>query len=110
MKITHCLLIALSLLVGSPSHAGVWQTTSTMNTERGGAGVVEVEGRLYVIGGVDGIRYLRTSEYTTIQGDGSLSSSPRTSAISSRSGAALGRFDIICCAASSARPCCPTAY
>src|SRR3569832_605935 len=73
MKITHCLLIALSLLVGSPSHAGVWQTTSPMNTARGGAGVVEVEGRLYVIGGVDGIRFLSTSEYTTIQGDGSLS-------------------------------------
>src|SRR3569833_2237182 len=86
MKITHCLLIALSLLVCSPSHAGVWQSTSPMNTARGGAGVVEVDGRLYVIGGVDGIRFLSTSEYTTIQGDGSLSPWQKASTLNEERG------------------------
>src|SRR3569832_1921326 len=86
MKITHCLLIALSLLVCSPSHAGVWQSTSPMNTARGGAGVVEVDGRLYVIGGVDGIRFMNTNKYNTIQGDGSLSPWQKASTLNEERG------------------------
>lgn len=72
MKIAHCLFIITGLFVCATGQAAVWQTTSSMNTARGGAGVVEMNGRLYVIGGVDGIRFLSTSEYTTIQNDGSL--------------------------------------
>ena len=34
--------------------------------------MVEVDGHIYAIGGIDGWRFLSTSEYTTIQADGSL--------------------------------------
>src|SRR3569832_1545321 len=86
MKNTHCQLIALSLLGSSPSLAGVWQSSSPMISARGGVGVVEVVGRLFVIGGVDGIRFLSTSEFTTIQGAGSLSPWQKASTLNEERG------------------------
>lgn len=53
-------------------HAGVWQNTSPLTTTRGAAAVIQVGGKLYVIGGVDGRKFISTSEYATIQPDGSL--------------------------------------
>jgi len=52
-----------------------------MKTTRGAAGVIEIDGRLYAVGGVDGWRFLRTSEYTSIQKDGSLAPWQETSAL-----------------------------
>ncbi len=49
-----------------------WQQTEAMNTARAGAAVVRAGDYLYVIGGVDGRRFLRSVEYTRIKPDGSL--------------------------------------
>jgi len=50
-----------------------WQLTSAMNIQRAGAAILEANGRIYAIGGVDGIRFLASAEYSTIQDDGTLS-------------------------------------
>jgi len=52
--------------------ASGWQITASLTTTRGAAAVVQAGGKLYVIGGVDGRKFINTSEYTTIQPDGSL--------------------------------------
>jgi len=49
-----------------------WQQTSALLTPRTGAGVIEVNGVIYAIGGVDGREFLSTSEFSAIQQDGSL--------------------------------------
>jgi hypothetical protein len=75
MKTATLLLSAAAFSLGlhmSATHAGTWQSTASLNTTRGAAGIIEVDGRLYVIGGVDGWRFLGTSEYTQIQADGQL--------------------------------------
>ena len=50
-----------------------WQLTSVMNKQRAGAAVLEADGRIYAIGGVDGVHFLASAEYSTIQADGTLS-------------------------------------
>lgn len=76
MKASKIWLIATvffaALCGGFSVQAGGWQATSSLNTTRGAAAVIQVSGRLYVIGGVDGRQFIRTSEYTTIQANGSL--------------------------------------
>jgi len=72
MNIVPVLLALLSLVAALPVHAAVWQATSNLITPRGGAGVIETNGRLYAIGGVDGVRFLNTSESAVINGDGTL--------------------------------------
>lgn len=51
-----------------------WQQTSQMNSARAGAAVLEVNGVIYALGGIDGRKFLKTTEYTRIQPDGSLGS------------------------------------
>lgn len=86
MKSTHRLLAVFGLLICASGHAAVWQPTASMNTARGGAGVVEANGRLYVIGGVDGLRFLSSGEYTAIQSDGSLAPWQDTGALNEERG------------------------
>jgi len=49
-----------------------WQETSSLSGPRAGAAVVAVNGYLYVIGGVDGVNFLRKTEVAEIGNDGSL--------------------------------------
>lgn len=49
-----------------------WQETASLNIPRAGAAVVVANGFIYMIGGVDGRRFLETTEYAKIQQDGSL--------------------------------------
>ena len=58
-----------------------WRTTTSMNLQRAGAAVLEVNGRIYAIGGVDGIRFLNSAEYTTIKPDGTLAPWRMTAAL-----------------------------
>lgn len=49
-----------------------WQQTSQMNTARAGAAVLEANGVIYAMGGIDGRRFLNSSEFSKIQPDGTL--------------------------------------
>jgi hypothetical protein len=49
-----------------------WQETTAMNEVRAGAASVVHNGFVYVIAGVDGKNFLRTTEYAKINADGSL--------------------------------------
>ncbi len=64
------------LLSGCTQEASVWipgwQETAAFSTPRAGAAVVVADGFIYLIGGVDGRRFLKTTEYAKIGPDGSL--------------------------------------
>ena len=49
-----------------------WKETSRINIPRAGTASVLVKDRIYLIGGVDGKDFLKTTEYAQIQKDGSL--------------------------------------
>ena len=49
-----------------------WKKTSEMNIQRAGSATVVHDGFIYMIGGVDGRNFLRSTEYSKIQPDGSL--------------------------------------
>ncbi|MEK7321864.1 MAG: hypothetical protein AABZ84_02150 [Pseudomonadota bacterium] len=49
-----------------------WRETAPLITARAGAGVLVINGMFYAVGGVDGVRFLNTSEYTALQADGTL--------------------------------------
>jgi len=49
-----------------------WKETSTLAVPRAGAAIVAVEGTIYLIGGVDGQKFLDTTEFAKISKDGSL--------------------------------------
>lgn len=51
-----------------------WKETSSINIPRAGTASVRVKDKIYLIGGVDGINFLNTTEYAQIQQDGSLGS------------------------------------
>lgn len=70
---------ALALLVffisradAQPSWIAGWQDTAPLTTARAGAAAVEANGVLYIIGGIDGRRFLSSAEYSRIQADGAL--------------------------------------
>lgn len=86
MNITRILLALTCSLLSLSAMAAVWQTTSPLITPRGGAGVIEAHGRLYAIGGVDGTRFLSTSEYASIGGDGTLGAWQRGTALNEERG------------------------
>jgi len=68
------LIAALFLLTGASEgewHPG-WRSGTPLNEPRAGAGVVRVGNRIYVVGGVDGVTFLNSSEYSFIGSDGSL--------------------------------------
>ncbi len=49
-----------------------WQEGSAMSTARAGAAAVGVGNFIYVVGGVDGINFLQTTEYASVNDDGTL--------------------------------------
>ncbi len=68
-----------------------WQQTSEMNTARAGAAVLQVNGVIYAIGGVDGRNFLSTSEFSQIRADGSLGPWQRSAVLND----ARGFFDAV---------------
>lgn len=70
------LIILLSGFSGQANALAVWipgwQSTSEMNSARAGAAVLEVSGTIYALGGVDGKKFLNTTEFSKIQPDGTL--------------------------------------
>lgn len=86
MKLARLVFVLFTAVAGAAVHAAAWQTTAPMLTARGGAGVIEVDGRLYAIGGVDGVRFLASGEYTTIQADGTLAPWQATGALNEERG------------------------
>jgi hypothetical protein len=77
---SNIVILLITLLFVSSTVAGAeprqwipgWQAVAGLNVARAGAAVVKTGHQLYVIGGVDGHRFLRSVEYTTINADGSL--------------------------------------
>jgi len=63
-----------------------WQPQAGLNIARAGAAVVKSGHHLYVIGGVDGRRFLRSVEVTTINADGSLAPWQLTSGLQEERG------------------------
>ncbi|MBI1195078.1 MAG: hypothetical protein GC138_04455 [Gammaproteobacteria bacterium] len=73
-------VLAALLLCGSalPAWGGQWldgwRQTEAMSTARAGAAAVEGNGVIYVLGGVDGVDFLSTTEWTRIKPDGEVES------------------------------------
>lgn len=49
-----------------------WRATTPLTTPRAGAAVLEANGHVYALGGVDGRSFLRTVEYAPMRADGTL--------------------------------------
>ena len=63
-----------------------WRSASALVGPRAGAATVVVNGYIYVIGGVNGIDFVRLSEYAKINDDGSLSPWQETSLLNEERG------------------------
>ena len=63
-----------------------WRAGPLMQTPRSGAAAVEIDGAIYVVGGVDGKDFLRTSEYTRVNAQGNLSEWVSGSALNTERG------------------------
>ena len=50
-----------------------WRATESLSTPRAGSAILEVNGVIYAIGGIDGKDFLATTEYSRIQDNGHLS-------------------------------------
>ena len=70
-----CLIMAMTThgAFAAAESQSPWQQTTPLLTPRSGAGVIEVQSIIYAIGGIDGVHFLKNSEYSAIHGDGSLS-------------------------------------
>ena len=70
-----CLIMAMTMhaAFAAVESQSPWQQTTPLLTPRSGAGVIEVQSIIYAIGGIDGVHFLKNSEYSAIHGDGSLS-------------------------------------
>lgn len=73
------LILGLSVLFVAPARAADekvwvtgWHSTASLTTARAGAAMVHVGKRIYLLGGVDGIDFLDSTEYTSVNDDGSL--------------------------------------
>ncbi|HHM05095.1 MAG TPA: hypothetical protein ENJ19_05050 [Gammaproteobacteria bacterium] len=86
MNITRFIVFAFLTVASGTVPARVWQATEPLLTARGGAGVIQVDGRLYAIGGVDGLRFINSAEFTTIRSDGSLAPWQKISALNEERG------------------------
>lgn len=66
----------LAMLAGCSKEQKIWipgwQETSALSTARAGAAVVTHDGVIYMLGGVDGHDFLRSTEFARIQPDGTL--------------------------------------
>jgi hypothetical protein len=62
------------LLTGCASQVWIpdWKESSHLNVPRAGTTAVQVKDRIYLIGGVDGNNFLKSTEYAEIREDGSL--------------------------------------
>ncbi len=69
--ITLLMMIAFHSAGAAPS-PNPWLQTSPLLAPRSGAGVLEVNGVIYAIAGIDGKQFLRSSEYSAIHDDGTL--------------------------------------
>jgi len=68
-----CLTMNAAPIAGAATSAqDTWLQTAPMASPRTGAGVIEVGGIIYAIGGVDGKEFLTSSESSAIHKDGSL--------------------------------------
>jgi len=90
------LLLVLLLLTGFIREASAvwiagWESTNQMNTARAGAAVLEVNGVIYALGGVDGRKFLNTTEYSKIQPNGTLGTWKRSALLND----ARGFFDAV---------------
>lgn len=63
-----------------------WRETSSLSGSRAGAATVVVNGYIYVIGGVDGVGFVRTSEFAGINDDGTLGGWQQTSPLNEERG------------------------
>ena len=63
-----------------------WRDTSALSGPRAGAAAIVVDGFIYVIGGVDGINFVRLTEYAKINQDGSLGPWQATSLLNEERG------------------------
>ena len=70
--LAYFLLIAANAALAAAPAQKVWLQTSPLLSPRTGAGVIEVDGVIYAIGGVDGREFLTSSESSAIHKDGSL--------------------------------------
>ncbi len=68
-----------------------WQQSSPMSSARAGAAVVQVNGVIYALGGVDGRRFLNTTEFSKINSDGTLGPWKRSAILNN----ARGFFDAV---------------
>jgi hypothetical protein len=82
------LVVAFALILGTTGRAAEpkvwipgWKDTAGMTTARAGSAVVTANGYLYAIGGVDGRRFLDSTEYSAINDDGTLSPWRTTAAL-----------------------------
>jgi hypothetical protein len=70
--------LLLLLLIAVPAAAADrvwvpgWRATAPLTTARAGAAVLEANGHVYALGGVDGRNFLKTVEYAPIRADGTL--------------------------------------
>jgi hypothetical protein len=68
-----CLLAAIAHAASVASESpSPWQQTAPLLTPRSGAGIVEAHGIIYAVGGIDGMHFLKSSEFSAIQSDGTL--------------------------------------
>lgn len=65
---------ASSLLPATETRVWIpgWQLTHPLSTPRAGAATVVANGVIYILGGVDGRQYLRSTEYAPIRDNGTL--------------------------------------
>lgn len=71
---------------GASEWVAGWQTMTPMITSRAGAAVIDVNGVIYAIGGIDGQDFLRTVEYSRIDVDGNLGQWQLTSPLNDQRG------------------------
>ncbi len=68
-----------------------WQQASEMNSVRAGASILQVNGVIYAIGGINGHDFLNTTEYSKINPDGTLAPWKRSAILND----ARGFFDAV---------------
>lgn len=68
-----------------------WQQTIPMNSARAGAAVLQVNGVIYALGGVDGRDFMNTTEFSKVGPDGSLGPWKHTAVLND----ARGFFDAV---------------
>ncbi len=82
-----CLHIAfIPLALAQTTWIAGWQNQSTLMGPRAGAASVEANGVIYTVGGIDGTRFLKSSEYARIMPDGALSPWRATAQLQERRG------------------------